>query len=63
MSRSFTPSFQHFQQDVERSLESKGKCEKNDRGQLVYRGYQDAPSTGTRLAAAQGTLGGGGGEA
>ena len=42
MKKLFTPSFQNFQKDVERSLESEGKCEKNDRGQLVYRGYQDA---------------------
>jgi hypothetical protein len=42
MNKPFTPSFQNFQKDVERSLESDGKCEKNDRGQLVYRGYQDA---------------------
>src|SRR6476659_416682 len=42
MSKSFTPSFQHFHKDVERYLESEGKCEKNERGQLVYRGYQAA---------------------
>jgi hypothetical protein len=38
----FVPSFQHFQKDVERSLESEGKCEKNEHGQTVYRGYQEA---------------------
>ena len=39
---SFTPSFQHFQKDIERLLKSEGKCEKNERGQTVYRGYQAA---------------------
>ncbi len=42
MSKSFTPSFQHFQKDVERYLESDGKCEKNEHGQTVYRGYPAA---------------------
>ena len=42
MSRVFTPSFQHFHKDVERYLESEGKCEKNEHGQLVYRGYPAA---------------------
>jgi len=36
------PSFQHFHKDIERYLESEGKCEKNERGQTVYRGYQAA---------------------
>ena len=40
MSRSFAPSFQHFQKDVERYLKSKGQVEKNEHGQTVYRGYQ-----------------------
>src|SRR5687768_2633613 len=40
--KAFTPSFQHFQRDIERSLESQGKCEKNEHGQTVYRGYQTA---------------------
>jgi hypothetical protein len=40
MSRSFAPSFQHFQRDIERCLTSKGQVEKNERGQVVYRGYQ-----------------------
>ena len=42
MNRAFTPSFQHFQKDVERYLESQGKREKNEHGQTVYRGYQAA---------------------
>ena len=42
MTRSFTPSFQDFHKDVERYLESDGKCEKNEHGQTVYRGYQAA---------------------
>ena len=40
MSRSFAPSFQHFQKDIESCLKSKGQVEKNERGQMVYRGYQ-----------------------
>jgi hypothetical protein len=44
MNRSFTPSFQHFLQDIERYLASEGKCEKNEHGQTVYRGYQAALS-------------------
>ena len=42
MNRSFTPSFQHFHKDVEDYLKSEGKCEKNEHGQMVYRGYQAA---------------------
>ena len=42
MNRPFTPSFQHFHKDVEHQLESEGKCEKNEHGQLVYRGYPAA---------------------
>jgi len=42
MESSFTPSFQHFHLDVERYLKSEGKCEKNEHGQLVYRGYPAA---------------------
>jgi hypothetical protein len=42
MERSFTPSFQHFHKDVERYLESEGKCERNEHGQTVYRGYPAA---------------------
>jgi hypothetical protein len=42
MDKVFTPSFQHFQQDIERRLKSDGKCEKNEHGQTVYRGYQAA---------------------
>ena len=42
MKRSFAPSFQHFHRDVERYLESEGKREKNEHGQMVYRGYPAA---------------------
>lgn len=42
MNRSFAPSFQHFHKDVERYLESEGKREKNEHGQMVYRGYPAA---------------------
>jgi hypothetical protein len=42
MTKSFTPSFQHFHKDIERYLKSEGKCEKNEHGQIVYRGYQAA---------------------
>ena len=39
MNRPFTPSFQHFHKDVEHYLKRDGKCEKNEHGQTVYRGY------------------------
>ena len=42
MNRSFAPSFRHFHNDVESYLKSEGKCEKNEHGQTVYRGYQAA---------------------
>jgi hypothetical protein len=42
MNKSFAPSFQHFQKDIERQLKSEGKCEKNEYGQSVFRGYQAA---------------------
>ena len=42
MSRSFAPTFQHFQNDIERCLKSKGQVEKNEFGQTVYRGYPAA---------------------
>jgi len=42
VSKSFVPSFQHFQNDIERYLKSEGKTEKNEHGQTVYRGYQAA---------------------
>lgn len=42
MNRAFVPSFRHFQKDVERCLESDGKCERNEHGQTVYRGYDAA---------------------
>jgi hypothetical protein len=40
MNKSFTPTFQNFQKDIERHLKSEGKCEKNEHGQTVYHGYQ-----------------------
>jgi hypothetical protein len=36
------PSFKHFQNDIERRLKLEGKCEKNEHGQLVFRGYPAA---------------------
>jgi hypothetical protein len=39
---SFTPSFLHFQADIEQLLKSEGKVEKNEHGQTVFRGYQAA---------------------
>ena len=36
------PSFKHFQNDIERRLKLQGKCEKNEHGQLVFRGYPAA---------------------
>jgi hypothetical protein len=42
MNKSFALSFQHFQKDIERYLKSEGRCEKNEHGQTVYRGYQTA---------------------
>jgi len=42
MSKSFAPSFHHFQKDIEHQLKSEGNCEKNEHGQTVYRGYQAA---------------------
>ena len=42
VNKPFAPSFQHFHKDVERYLKSEGKCEKNEHGQMVYRGYPEA---------------------
>ena len=42
MNKSFSPSFKHFHKDIERYLKNEGKCEKNEHGQTVYRGYQAA---------------------
>jgi hypothetical protein len=42
MSKSFTPSFKNVQSDIERYLESEGKCETNEFGQTVYRRYDAA---------------------
>jgi len=39
MSKVFSPSFQHFQNDIERYLKSEGKSEKNEHGQTVFHGY------------------------
>jgi hypothetical protein len=44
MKPSFVPSFRHFQKDIERYLESAGQVEKNEHGQMVYRGYEAALS-------------------
>jgi hypothetical protein len=38
----FAPSFQHFQEDIERLLKHEGKVEQNEHGQTVFRGYQAA---------------------
>ena len=42
MGRTFTPSLQEFQNDIERYLTSEGKREKNEHGQIVFRGYPAA---------------------
>ena len=42
MKTSFTPTLQHFHKDVESFLKSEGKCEKNEHGQTVFRGYPAA---------------------
>jgi len=42
MEQRFTPSFQAFQKDIERYLTSEGKREKNEHGQIVFRGYPAA---------------------
>lgn len=42
MRPTFTPSFQHFQKDIERYLTSEGKRETNEHGQTVFRGYPEA---------------------
>jgi hypothetical protein len=42
MNMPFTPSFQDFHKDVERSLKSEGKVEKNEHGQTVFRVYPAA---------------------
>jgi hypothetical protein len=42
MKDSFEPTFRHFHKDVERLLKSEGKCEKNELGQTVFRGYPAA---------------------
>jgi hypothetical protein len=49
MTRSFSPSFQHFQTDIELYLKSEGKCEKNEHGQTVYQGYPAALSRMFRI--------------
>ena len=56
MTKVFTPSFLHFQKDIERYLRSEGKCEKNEHGQTVYRGYQDAVSLMFRAYVAKGAF-------
>ena len=42
MNSTFTPTFRHFQNDIERYLKSEGKCETNEFGQTVFRGYEAA---------------------
>ena len=42
MGKAFRPTFKNLQKDVEHLLESEGKCEKNEHGQMVYRGYPAA---------------------
>lgn len=42
MPKSFTPLFKDIQKDIERYLKSEGKYEKNEHGQGVYRGYDEA---------------------
>ena len=51
-----TPSFKDFQRDIERHLESEGKREKNEHGQVVYRGYPAAVSRMFRQYMEQGAL-------
>lgn len=40
MKKAYTPSFKHFQRDIEGSLKSEGKCKKNEHGQIVFYGYE-----------------------
>ena len=42
MPSAFSPSLKHFHKDIERYLKADGRCEKNEHGQTVYRGYQAA---------------------
>jgi len=42
VNREFAPDFRNLQRDIERCLKSEGKCEKNEHGQTVYRGYPEA---------------------
>jgi len=51
-----TPSFKDFQRDIERHLEREGKREKNEHGQVVYRGYPAAVSRMFRQYMEQGAL-------
>lgn len=57
MNAPFTPSFRNFQQDIERQLASEGKREKNEHGQIVYRGYEAAVGQMYRTYLAQDALG------
>ena len=50
------PSFKDFQKDIERHLESEGKRERNEQGQMVYRGYQAAVDRMFRRYMEQGAL-------
>jgi len=51
-----TPSFKEFQRDIERYLESQGKREKNEHGQMVYHGYPAAVDRMFRQYMEQGAL-------
>ena len=42
MADTFVPTFRDFQRDIENRLKHEGKCERNERGQTVYRGYEAA---------------------
>jgi hypothetical protein len=39
---SFAPSFRNFRDDIERKLHHEGKVDRNEFGQTVFRGYQEA---------------------
>ncbi len=56
MTPDFVPTFQHFQNDIERYLKSIGKAEKNEHGQTVFRGYEEAQAEMFRAYVAQGAL-------
>jgi hypothetical protein len=49
MNKTFEPSFQNLQKDIERYLKSEGTVEKNEYGQTVYRGYPAALAKMSRM--------------